>query len=88
MLIVTIRFGYVPDYVKTRLAARSAIDRLTSNQLAVLKYLGDHPYATLQETADECSLSLGGVKKITAKLQELDLLKREGAKNKTTWVVL
>ena len=87
MLIVTIPLAYTPDYVKARLATKTAVSMLTSNQVSVLQYLQDHPNATLQETADKCGLSLGGVKKITGKLQELNLLQRRGAKNKTTWIV-
>ena len=87
LLIVTIPFGYEPDYVKGRLMKEAVQSRLTENQLAVLRYLSDHPHASLQETADACGLSLGGVKKIAGRLQEMRLLAREGAKNKPAWIV-
>ena len=87
LLIVTIPFGFEPDYVKARVMRETVQDRLTDNQKAVICYLSDHPHALLQEAADACHLSLGGVKKIVGRLQEMKLLKREGAKNKPTWVV-
>ena len=60
---------------------------VTTNQRAVLGYLTDHPYASLQETADACELSLGGVKKIVAKLREMTIIERKGAKNNSVWVI-
>ena len=87
LLIVTIPFGYEPDYVKARMMKKQVQTLLTDNQKSVLAYLNDHPNASLQETADACSLSLGGVKKIVVRLQEMRLLERLGAKNNSTWVV-
>lgn len=87
LLIVTIPFGYEPDYVRGRLMKETVQAGLTDNQHAVLRYLSDHPHATLQETADACGLSLGGAKKIAGRLQEMKLLERKGAKNNTTWIV-
>ena len=87
MLIVTIPFGYEPDYVKARRMKKSIQETLTTNQRAVLGYLTDHPYASLQETADACELSLGGVKKIVAKLREMTIIERKGAKNNPVWVI-
>ena len=87
LLIVTIPFGYEPDYVKVRMMKKQVQTLLTDNQKSVLAYLNNHPNASLQETADACSLSLGGVKKIVVRLQEMRLLKRLGAKNNSTWVV-
>ena len=43
--------------------------------------------ATLQEAASGCELSLGGVKKICLKLQEIGLLEREGSKRDGQWIV-
>jgi predicted HTH transcriptional regulator len=88
LLIVTLPFSYEPDYVRSRLERKSVRETLTENQRAVLSFLSDHPDASLQETAAACSLSLGGVKKIVGKLQETELLKRRGAKNRSVWVVL
>ncbi len=65
---------------------RIVSDSLTVNQRAVLWYLAEHPRASLQETADTCSLSLGGVKKIVIKLQDMKMLKRRGPKNDSVWV--
>ena len=87
LLIVTIPFGYEPDYVKARQARNILHKTLTLNQQVVLQYIADHPHTSLQEVADASSLSLGGVKKIVAKLQKLDLLERDGAKKKSTWIV-
>ena len=87
LLIVTIPFGYEPDYVKARMMKKQVQTLLTDNQKSVLAYLNNHPNASLQETADACSLSLGGVKKIVVRLQEMRLLERLGAKNNSTWVV-
>ncbi|MBQ6670128.1 MAG: putative DNA binding domain-containing protein [Firmicutes bacterium] len=87
MLVVTIPFAYEPDHVRARKMKEVSMEMLTDNQTAVLRYLSDHPNASLQETADACSLSLSGVKKIAGKLQEMDLLIRMGSKKKATWKV-
>ncbi len=60
---------------------------LTKNQEQVLDYLKNNPMATLQETASGCELSLGGVKKICSKLQEIGVLEREGSKRDGRWTV-
>lgn len=87
MLIVTIPLGFEPDYVKARKLRHSVENTLTENQRKVLSYLKDHSDAVLQETADACGISLGGVRKIVAKLQEQKLLERLGSKKKSTWIV-
>ena len=78
---------YEPDYVIARRMKKSIQETLTTNQRAVLGYLTDHPYASLQETADACELSLGGVKKIVTKLREMTIIERKGAKNNSVWVI-
>ena len=88
MLTVTIPFAYEPDSVAARKMKKEQSEALSIHQQSVLSYLNDHPNASLQETAEACSLSLGGVKKITGKLKEMKLLERKGSKNKSTWVVL
>ena len=88
MLMVTLPFLYEPESVAVRRIRQQAQLKLSQNQRQVLSYLRDHPRASLQETADACSLSLGGVKKMVSKLQELRLLQRQGAKKKSTWIVL
>jgi len=75
------------DYVKARRMKKSIQETLTTNQRAVLGYLTDHPYASLQETANACELSLGGVKKIVTKLREMTIIERKGAKNNPVWVI-
>ena len=87
LMVVTLPFGYVPDYVKARQMKETARNLLTLHQQKLLTFFSDHPTASLQEAAEVCSLSLGGVKKITGKLQELGLLERKGAKNRSTWIV-
>ena len=47
----------------------------------------NNPMATLQEAASGCELSLGGVKKICSKLQEIGVLGREGSKRDGRWIV-
>ena len=86
--MVTLPFLYEPESVAVRRIRQPAQLKLSQNQRQVLSYLRDHPRASLQETADACSLSLGGVKKMVSKLQELRLLQRQGAKKKSTWIVL
>ena len=88
LLIVTIPFGYEPDYVKSRKIKTLIENKLTNNQKLVLTYYSDHPQATMKEVAEACSISLGGVKKIVSKLTENNLIRRNGAKNKPVWIVM
>ena len=60
---------------------------LTKKQEQILEYLKSNPMATLQDAASDCGLSLGGVKKICLKLQEIGALEREGSKRDGRWVV-
>ena len=87
MVTVTIPFAYEPDRVRFRKQKEKSKTHLTSKQSAVLEYLSDNPSSSLQEVAADCSISLGGVKKIALRLQELDLLEREGSKKNGTWVI-
>ena len=75
----------VPDVPRTR-TVRSRI-ALNVNQRKVLDYLAEHPGATLQDAADDAGLSLPGVKKIVAKLQDLLYLEREGSRKAGNWKV-
>ena len=75
----------VPDAPRTR-TVRSRI-ALNANQRKVLDYLAEHPGATLQDAADDAGLSLPGVKKIAAKLQDLLYLEREGFRKAGSWKV-
>ena len=89
MLIVTLPFNYEPDIVAVRKEKEKKQERLrlTDNQYKVLDYLKNNRKAHLQEVADECNLSLGGVKKIVSKLQDADLLSRSGTKQNPEWIV-
>ena len=59
---------------------------LTENQRIVYDALVDDGRLSLQEVADRTGLSLGGVKKICAKLQEYGILERRGSKRDGIWV--
>ena len=87
MLTVTIPFGFEPDSVTARKSKETQRNMLTENQKNVLSYFETHRRTTLQEVADACNLSLGGVKKIVNILQRQDVLERIGAKQKSEWVV-
>lgn len=86
-ITVTIPYAYEPDYVVGRKAKESIIDRLTENQRKVLYYLVDNPYATQAQISSELEISIQGVKKIVARLQEHRLLSREGSKKDGRWLV-
>ncbi len=88
LLDVDIPFEFEPGYVQSRKAMEHMITSLTENQKSVLNYLKEHPNATLQETSDNISVSLGGVKKIVAVLKERGLLKKEGSKKNGRWTVI
>lgn len=85
MLIVTIPFGYKPDYVVERQSVMYARESLTRRQLSVLNYLSENPQSTLQEVADKCSMSLSGVKAAVNKLKMMNLIGRKGSKKESTW---
>ena len=61
-------------------------NNLTDNQKHVYEYMSSNIVGNLQEVADAVGLSLGGVKKICAKLQEYGLLERKGSKRDGMWV--
>ena len=68
---------------------RSALEKniLTKNQKSVYDYLSSNPDSSLQNVADSVGLSLGGVKKICAKLQEYGILERFGSKKDGKWLI-
>ena len=72
-----------PQYTEPAKSSRRIT--LNANQQRVLSYLAEHPQATLQDAADVCGLSLPGVKKIVAKLQDLHHLQREGSRKIGSW---
>lgn len=87
MVTVTLPFAYEPDYVTARHSQEAIRSSLSVKQTQVLSFLKQNPKATLKEVAEAGEMSLGGVKKIVAKLQELKLLERKGAKNDSQWIV-
>ena len=87
MIKVSIPLAYDREEVTERKNRVSLRKGLTKNQEQVLDYLKNNPMATLQETAFGCELSLGGVKKICSKLQEIGVLEREGSKRDGRWIV-
>ena len=60
---------------------------LTVNQKKIYDYLSENPSDSLQEVADNTGISLTGVKKICAKLQEYGILERIGSKKSGSWKV-
>ena len=87
MIKVSIPLAYDREEVTERKNRVSLRKGLTKNQEQVLDYLKNNPMATLQEAASGCELSLGGVKKICSKLQEIGVLGREGSKRDGRWIV-
>ena len=87
MIKVSIPLAYDREEVTERKNRVSLRKGLTKNQEQVLDYLKNNPMATLQEAAFGCELSLGGVKKICSKLQEIGVLGREGSKRYGRWIV-
>ena len=61
-------------------------NNLTDNQKYVYEFMSSNIVGNLQEVADAVGLSLGGVKKICAKLQEYGFLERKGSKRDGMWV--
>ena len=82
MIKVSIPLAYDREEVTERKKKAYMRKGLTKNQEQVLDYLKNNPMATLQEAASGCELSLGGVKKICLRLQEIGVLEREGSKSK------
>ena len=87
MIKVTIPLAYYREEVSERKNMISLKKGLTKRQEHVLEYLKNNPMATLQEVASNCELSLGGVKKMCLKLQEIGVLVREGSKRDGRWIV-
>ena len=85
MLKVSLNFRFVPDNVLVRKRKEASQLELTENQVKVYSYLSDNPTATLQEVSDKLGIGLSGVKKITQKLQDLELLIRAGSKRSGRW---
>ena len=84
---IVLRLAYDREEVLERKNMISQKKGLTKGQKQVLEYLKRNPLATLQDTASDCGLSLGGVKKICLKLQEIGMLARNGSKRDGRWIV-
>lgn len=85
MVMVTIPFEHEPDYVTRRKNLLVKKKGLSDNQKKVYSILKDNGHLSLQEVADKCGLSLGGVKKICAVLQDYGIIKRVGSKRDGFW---
>ena len=77
---ITIPYAFEPDFVTGRQAKSFILERPTNNQINVLKSLKNSPTSTQIEVAEKINISIAGVKKIILRLQELELLAREGRK--------
>jgi len=87
MVTVTIPFEHEPDYVLKRKRLAADKKKLTENQQKVYQILKDNGHLSLQNVADQCGLSLGGVKKICSVLQKYGLIERIGSKRDGYWSV-
>ena len=84
---VTLPFAFEPDYVLGRKVRENIVNNLNENQRKVLNYIFENPYANQQEIASKLNMSLSNIKKITAKLQEINLLERKVSKKSGYWHV-
>ena len=85
MVTVTIPFEHEPDYVERRKSLEIKRKGLTENQQKVYQTLKSDGHLSMQNVADRCGLSLGGVKKICAVLQRYGLIERVGSKRDGYW---
>ncbi len=86
-IMVTLPFAYEPDYVLGRKVRENIVNSLNENQRKVLNYILENPYASQQEIANKLNIGLSNTKKITVKLQELNLLERKSGKKSGYWQV-
>lgn len=87
MIRVKLTFRFEPEYVTVRKMKEKMQLTLTDNQQKVFEYLANNPRSNLQNVADDLALSIGGVKKIVAKLQEEELIHREGTRRAGIWII-
>jgi predicted HTH transcriptional regulator len=87
MVMVTIPFEHEPDYVVRKKDLSIRKTELNSNQKKVYDLLKQNGDLSLQQVADECRLSLSGVKKICSMLQKNGFVERIGSKRDGHWVV-
>lgn len=86
MIKVTINFNYIPDYVLGRKFKENSFN-LSENQKNILDIIKNNKYVTTKEISEKIGLSLTSVKNIISKLQEINILSREGSKKKGTWII-
>ncbi len=84
---VTLPFAFEPDYVLGRKVRENIVNNLNENQRKVLNYILENPYSSQQEIANKLNISLSNIKKITIKLQEINLLERKKGKKSGYWQV-
>lgn len=87
LLKVTIKFAFESTRAAIRTAFGKSQHTLTTNQQKLYRFLSENPSSTLSKASAQLDISLSGVKKITAKLQEMGLLKREGSKKNGKWLI-
>ena len=87
MVKVSIPLAFDREEVSERKRRVSLKKGLTKKQEQILDYLRNNQMATLQDAASNCGLSLGGVKKMCQKFQEIGVLVREGSKRDGRWIV-
>ncbi len=87
MVKVTIPFAFMvnSDFgIKDLSISRPELSR---NQVQLINYLRSNPNSTLKDASLGIGLSLGGVKKICLRLQEMGILVRNGSKRNGNWIV-
>ena len=87
MLKVTIPLSFERIEVAQRKEMTLRKNGLTTNQKEVYETLKTNNRISLKDVSTITGLSLSGVKKICEKLQEYNLLKREGSKKDGLWLV-
>lgn len=87
MVKVTLPLAFERVEVKARKQRLLQKHGLSANQKKIYDYLALNPQSSLQLAAESTGISLSGVKKICARLQELDLLERSGSKRDGLWII-
>ena len=84
-ILVTLPFAFVPDSVSARKVREIESANLKENHRKILDYLLNNPNSSLEEVAKHVGLSVSGVKKIVASLQESGFIKHVGPKKGGHW---
>lgn len=87
LLKVTIPLAFDRAEVVIRKSNELRNNNLTTSQKQILDILKIDNHLSLQEVSNKTGLSLSGVKKICAKLQELNILDRFGSKRNGYWII-